>query len=231
MNPRRIVITGATKGLGLALTDELIRAGHHVFGCGRSSSAIERLQAEYSGHHFAAVDVASRERVQAWANEVLSGFGPPDVLINNASLINQRAPLWAVPAAEFAEVLAVNVTGVVHVLQAFVPTMLQAGSGTIVNISSGWGRAGEAELAPYCASKFAIEGLTQALALELPQGFAAVALDPGGGIDTEMLRTCLGQHAAHYPSPRAWAKQAAPFVLALSAADNGKALTVEQIVE
>lgn len=227
--PRKIIITGVTKGLGLALTHEFIRAGHRVFGCGRSSKVIEQLQDEYPcSHHFAAVDVARCEQVQAWAEEVLSDGRSPDLLINNASLINQPAPLWKVSAAEFSDVMTVNVIGAVHILQAFLPAMLQAGNGIIVNISSSWGREAKAELAPYCTSKFAIEGLTQALALELPQGFAAVALDPGGGINTEMLQACLGGDAIHYPSPQAWAKQAAPFMLALSVADNGKALTIAQ---
>lgn len=224
---RRIVITGVTKGLGLALVHEFIQAGHQVFGCGRSAQAIAQLQAQYpQGHHFAAVDVAQPKQVHAWAEQMLSGSDAPDLLINNASLINQRAPVWQVPSAEFAQLLAVNVSGVVHVLQAFLPAMLEIGRGVIVNVSSSWGRRAEAGLAPYCASKFAIEGLTQALALELPAGLAAVSLDPGGGINTEMLHACLGSDAAHYQSPQAWAKLAAPFVLGLSAADNGKALTV-----
>ncbi len=162
---------------------------------------------------------------------MLSRFGAPDLLINNASLINQRAPLWAVPAAEFDQILAVNVTGVAHVLKAFLPAMLKTSHGVIVNISSSWGRQAAAGLAPYCASKFAIEGLTQALALELPPGLATISLDPGGGINTEMLHACLGPEAEQYRSPQAWAKQAAPFMLALSAADNGKVLTVDKYDE
>lgn len=223
---RRIVITGVTKGLGLALVHEFVQAGHQVFGCGRSAQAIGQLEARYPQAHFAPVDVAQPEQVRGWAEQVLRQSGPPDLLINNASLINQPAPLWQVPPAEFSQVLAVNVEGVVHVLQAFLPAMLPAGHGVIVNISSGWGRRAEAGLAPYCASKFAVEGLTQSLAQELPKGIAAVSLDPGGGINTEMLQACLGSDAARYQSPEAWARKAAPFMLALTAADNGKALTV-----
>ena len=223
---RRILITGVTKGLGLALVHELGRAGHQVFGCGRSLSVIEQLRTQYPQGRFAAVDVARPEEVRAWAGQVISQAGAPDLLVNNASLINQRAPLWAVPAAEFARVMSVNVEGLVHVLQAFLPAMLEAGRGMVVNVSSSWGRRAEAGLSPYCASKFAVEGLTQALAAELPPGLAAVSLDPGGGINTEMLQACLGPAADGYPSPQAWARRAVPLLLALSAADNGKALTV-----
>jgi NAD(P)-dependent dehydrogenase (short-subunit alcohol dehydrogenase family) len=95
----------------------------------------------------------------------------------------------------------------------------------IVNLSSGWGRSTDAEVAPYCASKWAIEGLTQSLAQELPSGMAAVPLNPGI-INTEMLQSTFGSSASHYPSPEEWAKIAVPFLLEIGAKDNGRQLTV-----
>jgi NAD(P)-dependent dehydrogenase (short-subunit alcohol dehydrogenase family) len=92
-------------------------------------------------------------------------------------------------------------------------------------MSSGWGRSTAPEVAPYCASKWAIEGLTQALSQELPPGLAAVALNPGV-IDTDMLRSCWGESAGSSPSPEAWARKAAPFLLSLTTEHNGQALTV-----
>ena len=225
--PRNIVVTGATRGLGLALAVALSRGGHQVFCCGRSASACEQLQTQHPRIQFSAVDVSRAEQVREWADAIVARSGPPDLLVNNASLINRRAPLWELPADEFDRVMAVNVGGVVNVCQAFLPAMVRAGAGIVVNISSSWGRQAESTLAPYCASKFAVEGLTQSLAQELPEGMAAVSLDPGGGIDTEMLRSCLGSEAAQYPSPETWAAMAAPFLLALTSSDNGKALTVQ----
>jgi NAD(P)-dependent dehydrogenase (short-subunit alcohol dehydrogenase family) len=93
-----------------------------------------------------------------------------------------------------------------------------------VNFSSGWGRSADAEVAPYCASKWAIEGLTQALAQELPSGLAAVALNPGI-INTDMLQSCFGGSASGYLCPAEWAKSAVPFLLKLGPGDNGKQLT------
>ena len=81
------------------------------------------------------------------------------------------------------------------------------------------------EVAPYCASKYAIEGLSKALAQELPAGMASIPLNPGV-IDTDMLRSAWGDGAGSYPTAAKWAKRAAPFLLALSASDNGKSLTV-----
>ncbi len=119
----------------------------------------------------------------------------------------------------------VNIKGVVNVIRHFLPAMIARGSGVIVNMSSGWGRSTAAEVAPYCASKWAIEGLTRALAQELPRGLAAVPLNPGI-IDTEMLRSCFGGSASEYPGPEEWARAAIPFLLGLGPKDNGKPLTV-----
>jgi NAD(P)-dependent dehydrogenase (short-subunit alcohol dehydrogenase family) len=147
-------------------------------------------------------------------------------LLNNAALINRNQPLWRVTAAEFSAVIDVNIKGVANVIRHFVPAMVARRRGVIVNISSGWGRTTDAEVAPYCASKWAIEGLTQALAQELPAGMAAIPLNPGI-IYTDMLRSCFGASARQYPCPEEWAKTAAPFLLRLGPADNGRPLTVE----
>jgi len=88
--------------------------------------------------------------------------------------MNTPAPLWQVPAREFNQLMDVNIKGVVNVIRHFVPAMVARKSGVIVNLSSGWGRSTAPEVAPYCASKYAMEGLTKALAQELPAGMAAV---------------------------------------------------------
>lgn len=223
-----IVITGVSRGLGRALVDELARAGHRVVGCARSADAIAELgEAWPRPHRFDVVDVADELQVQAWAASVLAEAGPPDLLVNNAALINRNAPLWEVPAEEFSRLVDVNLKGVVHVIRCFVPAMIERGSGTIVNISSGWGRSVSPEVAPYCATKWAIEGLTLALAEELPRGMAAVPLNPGV-INTEMLQSCFGEDARSYPTADQWARRAARFLLKLSPKDNGQQLTVPQ---
>jgi NAD(P)-dependent dehydrogenase (short-subunit alcohol dehydrogenase family) len=148
----------------------------------------------------------------------------PDLLLNNAGLINAPAPLWEVPPDEFSRVLDVNVRGVYYVARHFLPAMIQRGSGVLVNFTSTWGRSTSPDVAPYCCSKWAVEGLTRALADELPEGLAAVPLNPGI-IDTDMLRICFGSDAAAYPSADQWAARAVPFLLRLSSRDNGRPLT------
>lgn len=156
---------------------------------------------------------------------MLETLGPPDLLINNAAVINHPRVLWEIPAEEFDFLMDVNIKGVGNVLRSFLPAMVARKQGVIVNLSSGWGRSTSPEVAPYCASKFAIEGLTRALAEELPQGMAAVPLNPGV-IATDMLKQVWGAEASAYPSAEQWAKRAAPFLLNLCAKDNGQPLTV-----
>jgi NAD(P)-dependent dehydrogenase (short-subunit alcohol dehydrogenase family) len=171
------------------------------------------------------VDVSDPIVVAEWAASVLGTIGPPDLLINNAALMNNPAPLWEIPVDEFNALIDVNVRGVFNVIRGFVPAMVKRRNGVIVNLSSGWGRSTSPDVAPYCATKYAVEGLTLALAQELPKGMAAVPLNPGV-IDTDMLRQAWAEGASAYPKAEAWAKRAAPFLLGLGAKDNGRSLSV-----
>src|SRR5438552_1003570 len=179
MNKKFVVITGATRGLGRAMVSEFARVGHTVAGCGRSPKDIKDLTSEFGEpHRFSVVDVASDEAVKSWALSVLKN-GVPNLVLNNAAIINRNSPLWAVPASEFSQIVDINVKGVVNVIRHFAPAMIKRQEGVIVNFSSGWGRSAAAEVAPYCATKWAIEGLTLALSQELPSGVAALSLNPG----------------------------------------------------
>jgi len=189
-----ILITGATRGLGRAMVNEFARLGHTVLGCGRSMREIEQLRKALPRPH---------------------DFQAVDV----ANEEQVRSWATSLLASHGPPDLLLNNAGV-H----FVPAMLKRGSGVIVNFSSGWGRSTSGDVAPYCATKWAIEGLTQSLAQELPSGLAAIPLNPGI-IDTQMLRSCFGGSAASYPSPEEWAGIAVPFLLKLSPQDNGKQLT------
>jgi NAD(P)-dependent dehydrogenase (short-subunit alcohol dehydrogenase family) len=224
MLKKTIVITGVSRGLGRAMTNEFIRRGHTVLGCGRSRKSIDQLRKTYQRPHaFYVVDVASDDEVKSWARLLLASHGPPDLVLNNAGIINANARLWEVPAREFSEVVDVNLKGTANVIRHFAPEMVKRRRGVFVNFSSGWGRSTDPEVAPYCASKWAIEGLTLAFAQELPSGLAAVSLNPGV-INTKMLQSCFGKSAASYISPAEWGKAATPFLLKLGPADNGKQL-------
>ena len=222
----RPVLTGCTRGLGRDLVDRFIERGHTVLGCGRSTSHIADLGAKFGApHDFSSVDVSNGPAVEAWAARVLTSAGAPDLVINNAALMNDPAPLWEVPPEEFDQLMAVNVTGTLNVIRAFVPAMIAAGRGVIANISSGWGRSTDALVGPYCTSKHALEGLTGSLAQERPRPVTAVAVSPGV-VDTDMLRQAWDDGAGAYRGPEEGGQRAADFFLGLGPGDNGSSVRI-----
>lgn len=220
---KTVVITGGTRGLGRAMAGYFLERGWKVHVCGSGKNP-QRF-APPDGLLIEAVDVTNDEQVAAWAEKVTADGSAPDLLLNNAACIAPTANLWELDASQVDPVIDVNLKGVIHLIRHFVPSMIRKGSGVIVNFSSGWGRSVSPGVATYCATKWGIEGLTAALACELPPGIAAVALNPGV-IRTDMLRECLGEESEGYPTPEEWILQAGPFLESLSPDDNGKPLTV-----
>lgn len=205
---RTVLVTGVSRGIGRALAIELANRGHTIIGCSRTQDSLNSLQSQLSStsssnhhHHlFLNADVKSNNSVEEMARIVMEKKCVPDVIVNSAGSINKNNKMWEVPVEEFDGVIDTNLKGTANVLRHFIPLMKE---GIIVNMSSGWGRSGAALVAPYCASKWAIEGLTRSLAKELPPGMAVVALNPGV-INTDMLASCFGASAALYQSPESW---------------------------
>ncbi|KAK8618210.1 hypothetical protein V6N13_132211 [Hibiscus sabdariffa] len=225
---KMVLITGVSRGLGRALALELSKRGHTVIGCSRSQDKLNSLQSELSSpdrHLLLNVDVRSDNSVMELARVLMEKKFVPDIIVNNAGTINKNNRIWEVPVEEFDTVIDTNVKGIANVLRHFIPLMLPKSQGIIVNMSSGWGRSGAALVAPYCSSKWAVEGLSRAVAKEMPDGLAVVALSPGV-INTEMLQSCFGNSASVYQTPEAWSLKAATMILNLTAADNGASLTV-----
>ncbi|KAL9673560.1 hypothetical protein QQ045_029820 [Rhodiola kirilowii] len=227
---RKVLITGVSRGLGRALALEMVKRGHTLIGCSRTPDMLSSLQSELSApssdnHLFLNVDVRSNSSVEELARAVVEKKIVPDIIVNNAGTINKNNKIWEVSAEEFDAVIDTNVKGTAHILRHFLPLMIENKQGIVVNMSSGWGRSAAAEVAPYCASKWAIEGLSRSVAKEVPGGIAIVALSPGV-IHTDMLTSCFGANAIQYQKPNEWAPRAADMILNLSAADNGASLTV-----
>src|SRR5262245_53459656 len=150
-----VVITGVTRGLGHAMAEKFIALGHTVLGCGRNLQLLEELRQRYPKRHdFDAVDVTADEQVQEWVARLHKKCGAPDLVLNNAAVINRNAPLWKVSPQEFSAVIGANIHGTVNVIRHFLPNMLKKHNGIIVNFSSGWGRSADKDVAPYVASKW-----------------------------------------------------------------------------
>lgn len=177
------VVTGASSGLGEATAVRLAELGARVALLARSETDLDRVAGRINGAGGTAVavpaDLADPDAVAAATERLVSTGGPPRVLVNAAAT---DAPRLAeeLPVADWQRVIAVNLTAPFQLSRAVFPHMRAAGGGTIVNVSSIAGRRGWAGASAYCASKFGLTGLTQALAAEdAPHNIRVVCLYPG----------------------------------------------------
>ncbi len=225
---RVIVISGVTSGLGHAMVEFFSKSAHTVIGCGRTIEKIQDLNTSHSSgpKRFHVLDVSADQDVKNWADEIIGNFGVPDLLINNASVVNKTANFWKMPMEDFDRTLDVNIKGVANCIRHFAPQMIKAKKGTIVNFSAAWGKSASPRVSAYCTSKFAIEGLSKAVASELPDPVTCVSLDPGV-INTPMLQKIFGNAAAKQQTPEAWVEKAGPFILSIDRSMNGKSVKVK----
>jgi uncharacterized protein len=180
---RVVLITGASNGIGRRLAIDLAARGAIVVGCGRS---LERLQATSAEMQRTSplstaiqCDVAKLDQVREMVTGVLSKFDKIDILINNAG-IGMRKPFAETPIEVIEELMRTNYLGVVYCTHEALPAMIARGSGHIVNISSVAGKIGALNIAGYCASKFAMNGLSESLYYELaPLGINISVICPG----------------------------------------------------
>jgi NAD(P)-dependent dehydrogenase (short-subunit alcohol dehydrogenase family) len=210
---KSVAITGVSRGLGLAMAREFISRGYRIIGTARKAEDAARLEQEFQApHRVLPVDSTDPGGLAKLAS-LATRDGPIDLVIANAGIINGREPAWEISDQAWQQNLDVNVMGMVHTIKAFVPGMLAANHGTFVGMSSGWGKSASTGLGPYCASKFAVEGLIGCLVLDLEgSAVTAVALDPGGGINTDMLADCLPDEHHEYRTADVWAKGAVTFI-------------------
>jgi 2-hydroxycyclohexanecarboxyl-CoA dehydrogenase len=188
---RVAVVTGAASGMGLAIGQRLAAHGHRTALLDLDGEAAERaatnLRASGATAFAAAVDVADRGAVDDALGRVRAELGPVDIMVTSAGL-DEFTPFTEISAAQWDRMLAVNLTGAFHCLQAAVPDMLAAGWGRIVTISSSSAQGGAPRMAHYVASKGGVIGLTKALAVELgPRGITVNTIPPGA-IETPMSR-------------------------------------------
>jgi NAD(P)-dependent dehydrogenase (short-subunit alcohol dehydrogenase family) len=177
------VVTGANSGIGRAIAVHLASKGYRVFGTVRRIASAEKMQAMAAAAgaevELVEMDVADDTSVRTGIADVLDQAGRIDVLVNNAGIGGNGVVEEATPDAHL-EVMNVNLCGAIRCTQAVLPGMRERHSGTIVNITSIVGRFGALAQAPYVASKWALEGLSEELAMEVaPFGVRVVVIEPG----------------------------------------------------
>lgn len=179
------VVTGATRGIGAAIADRLVSAGARVLATGSRPDGAPPAGCEYW-----AVDFTDLIATQAFAEHL--GRLDVDILVNNAG-INKVSSFGEIDTADFMRIQQVNVLAPFLLARAVVPAMKVKNWGRIVTISSIWGKISRAGRGSYSASKFAVDGMTAALAAEVAEfGVLANCVAPGF-IDTELTRQILGE--------------------------------------
>ncbi|HKW76634.1 MAG TPA: SDR family NAD(P)-dependent oxidoreductase [Terriglobales bacterium] len=192
------LVTGGGRGIGAAIAEQLAELGAAVIICGRTTATLEKTVREISNRggqcEAMSCDVAEWNSVSSLADQVKQRFRKVNVLVNNAGIGGFGGPLHKLPLEQWDAVLNTNLRGVFYMTRAFVPLLLAAGGGHIINISSIAGKNALPNGAAYAASKWGLNGLSYSVAEELRGQNIRVAIVCPGSTHTE-----LSPHAGKDP--------------------------------
>ncbi len=197
---RNVVVTGASSGIGRAAAAEFARKGANVALVARRRERLRQVEEELEGSGGSTLvcpcDVSDRGQVARLHEEVAGGLGPVDVLVNNAGFATYGT-VSELSVDEIEAQMATNYFGMVYCTKRFLPGMLEAGSGHIVNVASVAASFGLPGIAPYCASKFAMLGFSEGLKHELKGTGVGVTV-----VSPIMVRTGFFDHPSFGKMPR-----------------------------
>ena len=206
-------VTGAGSGIGAATARAALKAGDRVVATGRNLDKVRNALRDVAGDSLAFVqlDVTSEAQAKAAVEAAIKAYGRIDVLVNNAgySLLGNLEEL---SASEIEQLISTNFYGVMHVMRAALPVMRKQRSGRIINVSSLAGIVGFKHCGAYSAAKFAVEGLSAAVAQEVePFGIRIVAVEPGffrtdllNGNNAKYARSSIADYAAEGTAENMW---------------------------
>jgi NAD(P)-dependent dehydrogenase (short-subunit alcohol dehydrogenase family) len=200
-----VLITGASRGLGRALADGFASAGARLALCARTCTPMARVAAELETRgvevEWSAADVSDQAAMTELVARTAETLGPVTALVNNASALGRRVPLRDYDPAEWRAVLEVNLTGVFIPTLAVLPGMRSLGRGSIINVTSGVGNEPRADWGAYAVSKWAVEALSQNLALEEEAAGIRVNMVDPGRLRTDMRRAAYPDEDPERPAP------------------------------
>lgn len=185
-NETVVLITGCSTGIGRELSKILMKKGYTVVATARNVESLTDLPASLK----LPLDVTQQESIHAAVNEVISRFHKIDILVNNAGY-SIRGALEEINIESAKSMFDVNVFGILNTIQAIVPEMRKRQSGKIINIGSISGKFAQPINGAYCASKYAVEALSDALRLELSSYHIQVTVIEPGPIQTHFFTTYI----------------------------------------
>jgi 3-oxoacyl-[acyl-carrier protein] reductase len=184
------IITGAGRGIGRAVASNLATSGCRIILTARTMAQLEDVQQEIKTGGGKAIsitaDLTHDDEIQRLVEQSQKAWGAPDILINNAGW-GKRAPVVKVQRDDLDQTLRLNLRAPIILAQSFVPGMIEKGEGAVINIGSVSGKTGEANGAPYSASKFGLIGFTQSLYEEVREHGIKVAVILPGFVDTPLI--------------------------------------------
>ena len=193
---KRAVITAGASGIGRVIAMRFVAVGARVHVCDVSDAALASFATECPDISATRADVSDPADVTALFADATAALGGLDILINNAGIAGPTAPVEQVKPEEWRRTMAVNIDGQFHCIREAVPLLRAAGGGSIVNASSSAGRLGYPLRSPYAASKWAVIGLTQSLAMELGRDRIRVNAILPGSVDGERMARVNAERAA-----------------------------------
>jgi 3-oxoacyl-[acyl-carrier protein] reductase len=198
---RVVLVTGSSRGIGAevavkAAAEGALVAVHYNRSADGAQRTLERVRSAGAQAESFAADIADGQQAEQLLERVIAHFGRVDALVNNAGLM-PTTPFLEIQPAEWDEVIRTDLTAAFHTCRAVLPSMLERGSGAIVNIASRLGQIGATDVAHYCAAKAGLIGLTRALAREFgPRGIRVNAVAPGvtqTGMTTDLVESEEGR--------------------------------------
>lgn len=227
LDGKKIVVTGAAKGIGKGIAKAFLQNGADVFICSRNETDLRRAAEELSGYgdiHYMRTDISNRKDVIALKEAIEKKWNGLDVLVNNASILGARTKIEDYPEEVWDKVIDININAQFYITKQLIPLLKKGLRSSVINLSSSVGRTGRSLWGAYSVSKFGIEGFTQILSQELSaDGIRVNSVNPGG-TRTEMRANAYpDEDPATLPAP----EDISPVFIYL-ASDDSKDVTGEQ---